>query len=92
MGIYNNLVTFDPTKEQNMLESIVPDLVASWTWTENAQQLRMELRQGALPGMTASHSRVPTSSAPGTCCSGEVRRGRRCASIRASGGGNIWLI
>ena len=32
MGVFNNLVTFDPKEKQNKLSNIVPDLAESWSW------------------------------------------------------------
>ena len=32
MGIFNNLVIFDQTKDINTEETIVPDLAQSWSW------------------------------------------------------------
>ena len=33
MGLYNNLVYFDPNKPKNALDSIIPELAKSWAWT-----------------------------------------------------------
>jgi len=46
MGVFNNLVTFDPKVRQNSLASVVPDLAESWTWDEDGKQLNFKLRQG----------------------------------------------
>ncbi len=46
MGVFNNLVTFDPQIRQNSLNSVVPDLAESWTWDEDGKQLTFKLRQG----------------------------------------------
>src|SRR5712691_3530619 len=46
MGVFNNLVTFDPKVRQNSLASVVPDLAESWTWDEDGKQLTFKLRQG----------------------------------------------
>jgi len=46
MGVFNNLVTFDPKIRQNSLASVVPDLAESWTWDEDGKQLTFKLRQG----------------------------------------------
>src|SRR6185369_11693698 len=32
MGVFNNLVVYDPQKSLNALETIVPDLADRWTW------------------------------------------------------------
>jgi peptide/nickel transport system substrate-binding protein len=46
MGVFNNLVTFDPKVRQNSLASVVPDLAESWAWDEDGKQLTFKLRQG----------------------------------------------
>jgi peptide/nickel transport system substrate-binding protein len=46
MGVFNNLVVFDQHIAQNSLQSIVPDLAASWTWSEDGTELTFKLRQG----------------------------------------------
>ena len=35
MGVFNNLVMFDQHVKQNSLQSLVPDLAASWLWSED---------------------------------------------------------
>jgi len=46
MGVFNNLVVFDPNVKQNSLSSIVPDLAESWSWNEEGTRLTFKLRQG----------------------------------------------
>src|SRR6266581_2352563 len=46
MGVFNNLVTFDPKVRQNSLASVVPDLAESWAWDEDGKQLTFKLRHG----------------------------------------------
>src|SRR5207237_8717559 len=46
MGVFNNLVMFDQHVPQNSLDKIVPDLAASWAWSEDAKELTFKLRQG----------------------------------------------
>src|SRR5207302_3136092 len=46
MGVFNNLVVFDPNVKQNSLKSIVPDLATSWSWNEDGTELSFKLRDG----------------------------------------------
>ena len=46
MGVFNNLVLFDQHVPQNRAESIVPDLAASWSWSEDGTELTFKLRDG----------------------------------------------
>jgi len=46
MGVFNNLVVFDPNQTQNRLDNIVPDLAESWSLSENGQDLTFKLRPG----------------------------------------------
>ncbi len=45
MGVFNNLVVFDPNVKQNSLKSVVPDLAESWSWNEDGTDLTFKLRQ-----------------------------------------------
>ena len=46
MGVFNNLVMFDQHAPQNSLQSIVPDLATDWSWSEEATELTLPLREG----------------------------------------------
>jgi ABC-type transport system substrate-binding protein len=46
MGVFNNLVIYDQHVKQNSLQSIVPDLATSWSWSEDGTELTFPLRQG----------------------------------------------
>lgn len=46
MGIFNNLVIFDQTKDTNSTETIIPDLAESWAWDSTNTKLTFKLRQG----------------------------------------------
>jgi len=40
MGVFNNLVMYDQHVKQNSLQSIVPDLATSWSWSEDGRAFR----------------------------------------------------
>jgi peptide/nickel transport system substrate-binding protein len=46
MAVFNNLVLFDQGKPANSLDTIVPDLAESWTWSADGKQVAFKLRQG----------------------------------------------
>jgi len=46
MGVFNNLVIYDQTKDVNSPETIVPDLAESWSWDATKTRLTFKLRQG----------------------------------------------
>src|SRR5690606_4608641 len=46
MAVYNNLVMFDPEVKQQSMESIVPDLAESWSWSEDNKKLSFKLHTG----------------------------------------------
>src|SRR5712672_3090272 len=46
MGVFNNLVMYDQHVAQNSLSSIVPELAASWSTSEDGLQLTFRLREG----------------------------------------------
>src|SRR5438128_4748007 len=46
MGVFNNLVLFDQHVPQNRVQSIVPELATSWSWSEDGTELSFKLRQG----------------------------------------------
>jgi peptide/nickel transport system substrate-binding protein len=46
MGVMNNLVLYKQDVPLNSLQSIVPDLAESWSWSEDGTELSFKLRQG----------------------------------------------
>ena len=46
MGVFNNLVFFDPTAKINAPDKIVPELATSWSWNDQKDRLTFKLREG----------------------------------------------
>src|SRR3546814_17902178 len=46
MNVMNNLVIFDQLKPINILDTIVPDLAESWSWSDDGTKLTFKLREG----------------------------------------------
>src|SRR5215467_13037470 len=60
MHVFNNLIMYKQDVAQTSLQSIVPDLATSWSWSEDGMELTFPLRQGS-NGTTASRSLPMTS-------------------------------
>src|SRR3989440_12960936 len=45
MGVFNNLVMYEQDVAQNSMQSIVPDLATSWSWSEDGTALSFKLRR-----------------------------------------------
>jgi peptide/nickel transport system substrate-binding protein len=46
MGVFNNLVLYRQDVPQNSLQSIVPELATSWSWSADGTALSFKLRDG----------------------------------------------
>ena len=46
MGVFNNLVVYDQHKPQNSMDTIVPELATSWSWSADKMTLTFKLREG----------------------------------------------
>ncbi len=46
MGVMNNLVMYKQDVPQNSLQTIVPDLAESWSWSEDGTELTFKLHPG----------------------------------------------
>lgn len=45
-AVFNNLVTFDPFKAHETIDTVIPDLAESWSWDPTNTKLTFKLRQG----------------------------------------------
>jgi peptide/nickel transport system substrate-binding protein len=43
---YNNLVTFDPTRQREAADAVVPELAERWSWQDGGRTLTFFLRKG----------------------------------------------
>ena len=62
MGVFNNLVMYKQDVAQNSMDSIVPDLATSWTWSPDRTKLTFKLREGV-----KWHDGVPFTSKDVKC-------------------------
>lgn len=62
MGVFNNLVMYDQHEPINTMDTIVPDLAESWSWSDDLKQLTFKLRSGV-----TWHDGKPFSSADVKC-------------------------
>ena len=46
MPVFNNLVLFDQTKLESSIDTIVPDVAASWSWDAAKTKLTFKLQEG----------------------------------------------
>src|SRR3954452_2300700 len=46
MPVFNNLVLYKQDVAQNSIDSIVPELAESWSWSDDKKALIFKLRQG----------------------------------------------
>ena len=46
MGIYNNLITYDTTRDQDSLDTIIPELATKWAWSADNKAITFTLQPG----------------------------------------------
>jgi peptide/nickel transport system substrate-binding protein len=46
MPVYSNLVLYDPFKKTESMDTIIPELAESWTWSGDGKKLTFRLRRG----------------------------------------------
>ena len=85
MGVFNNLVVFDPNVKQNSLKSIVPDLAESWSWNEDGTELTFKLRGGV-----KWHDGQPFTAAD-VKCTMDLVQGKAKEKLRVNAREAWWL-
>jgi peptide/nickel transport system substrate-binding protein len=76
MAVFNNLVLYDQHVAQNSLNTIVPDLAESWSWSEDGTRLTFKLREGV-----KWHDGAPFTSAD-VKCTWDLLTGRAAELLR----------
>ena len=85
MGVFNNLVVFDPNVKQNSLKSVVPDLAESWSWSEDGAELTFKLRGGV-----KWHDGQPFTAAD-VKCTFDLLQGKAPEKLRVNAREAWWL-
>ena len=84
MAVFNNLVLYDQHKAQNSLDTIVPDLAESWSWSEDGTRLTFKLRQGV-----KWHDGKPFTAAD-VKCTWDLLTGRAAERLRLNPRKSWW--
>jgi peptide/nickel transport system substrate-binding protein len=78
MAVFNNLVLYDQHAAQNSLDTIVPDLAESWSWSGDGIRLTFKLRDGV-----KWHDGKPFIAAD-VKCTWDLLTGRASDKLRAN--------
>jgi peptide/nickel transport system substrate-binding protein len=84
MAVFNNLVLYDQHVAQNSLNTIVPDLAESWSWSEDGARLTFKLREGV-----KWHDGAPFTSAD-VKCTWDLLTGRAAGQLRLNPRKSWW--
>jgi peptide/nickel transport system substrate-binding protein len=84
MAVFNNLVLYDQHAAQNSLDTIVPDLAESWSWSEDGSRLTFKLREGV-----KWHDGEPFTSAD-VKCTWDLLTGRAAERLRLNPRKSWW--
>ena len=85
MGVFNNLVVFDPNQKQNSLADIVPDLADSWSWNAEGTELTFTLHPGV-----KRHDGKPFTAAD-VKCTGDLLQGKAQDKLRLNAREAWWI-
>jgi peptide/nickel transport system substrate-binding protein len=84
MAVFNNLVLYDQHVAQNSLDTIVPDLAESWSWSEDGTRLTFKLHEGV-----KWHDGKPFTSAD-VKCTWDLLTGRAAERLRLNPRKSWW--
>ena len=84
MAVFNNLALYDQHKAQNSLDTVVPDLAESWSWSEDGTRLTFKLREGV-----KWHDGAPFTSAD-VKCTWDLLTGRAAERLRLNPRKSWW--
>ena len=76
MGVFNNLIMYRQDIPKNSLDTIVPDLAKSWSWSDDLTKLTFKLRSGV-----TWHDGKPFT-AKDVQCTWDMLQGKRKAKMR----------
>jgi len=85
MGVFNNLVVFDPNQKENTLDDIVPDLAESWSLNADGTELTFRLRQGV-----KWHDGKPFTAAD-VKCTWDLLQGKATDKLRLNAREAWWI-
>lgn len=78
MAIYNNLVTYDTTKDKDSLDTIIPELASKWSWSADNKALTFTLQPNV-----KWHDGKPFTSAD-VKCTFDLVQGKREDKLRTN--------
>jgi peptide/nickel transport system substrate-binding protein len=85
MGVFNNLVVFDPKQKLNTLDDIAPDLADSWSWNADGTELTFRLHPGV-----KWHDGKPFTAAD-VKCTWDLLQGKTSDKLRLNARAAWWL-
>jgi peptide/nickel transport system substrate-binding protein len=87
MGVFNNLVLFDPNEKLNAPDKIVPELATAWSWSDDKTKLTFTLREEV-----KWHDGKPFTSADVVCTWNQLigKKDERVAEAMRKNPRKIW--
>src|SRR5206468_818291 len=87
MGVFNNLVVFDPREKVNSPDHILPDLAETWSWDASKTKLTFKLRSGV-----KWHDGKPFSAKDVKCTFDALMGGEEKSEIIRKNPRKIWYV